>query len=227
MCTFNLDVKKQPWAAQCPWKPELSYASSASKHCQAEMLWQHPTLFSSAAASTWVAIFLVCFFSSQQMTSGGTESILMACKAYRDLAYERGIKHPEMWAILCCWDFSLWACDLLSFRAEVAARPQHSFISQPAATSSLSISFKTPWMQERTLGWREMQKHRRLGAAWDPRCECWLQSCCSCTMRSSFAIPACSCRQSLLIPALSSSWAEIARHFEVFKGFDLFRSKRV
>ncbi|XP_025960591.1 sphingosine-1-phosphate lyase 1 isoform X1 [Dromaius novaehollandiae] len=30
------------------------------------------------------------------MTSGGTESILMACKAYRDLAYERGVKHPEM-----------------------------------------------------------------------------------------------------------------------------------
>ncbi|NXA36648.1 SGPL1 lyase, partial [Eudromia elegans] len=30
------------------------------------------------------------------VTSGGTESILMACKAYRDLAYERGIKHPEM-----------------------------------------------------------------------------------------------------------------------------------
>ncbi|XP_042712819.2 sphingosine-1-phosphate lyase 1 isoform X2 [Chrysemys picta bellii] len=31
-----------------------------------------------------------------KMTSGGTESILMACKAYRDLAYERGIKHPEI-----------------------------------------------------------------------------------------------------------------------------------
>ncbi|XP_067408774.1 sphingosine-1-phosphate lyase 1 [Emydura macquarii macquarii] len=30
------------------------------------------------------------------MTSGGTESILMACKAYRDLAYEKGIKHPEI-----------------------------------------------------------------------------------------------------------------------------------
>lgn len=42
MCTFNLDVRKQPWAAQCPWKPELSYASSASNHCRAEMLWQHP-----------------------------------------------------------------------------------------------------------------------------------------------------------------------------------------
>ncbi|XP_066535333.1 sphingosine-1-phosphate lyase 1 [Hoplias malabaricus] len=30
------------------------------------------------------------------VTSGGTESILMACKAYRDLAYVRGIKHPEI-----------------------------------------------------------------------------------------------------------------------------------
>lgn len=31
-----------------------------------------------------------------KVTSGGTESILMACKAYRDLAYERGVKYPEM-----------------------------------------------------------------------------------------------------------------------------------
>ncbi|KAJ6657739.1 hypothetical protein lerEdw1_001926 [Lerista edwardsae] len=30
------------------------------------------------------------------MTSGGTESILMACKAYRDMAYEKGIKYPEI-----------------------------------------------------------------------------------------------------------------------------------
>ncbi|XP_077115409.1 sphingosine-1-phosphate lyase 1 [Ranitomeya variabilis] len=30
------------------------------------------------------------------VTSGGTESILMACKAYRDLAYEKGIKYPEI-----------------------------------------------------------------------------------------------------------------------------------
>lgn len=30
------------------------------------------------------------------MTSGGTESILLACKAYRDVAYKKGIKHPEM-----------------------------------------------------------------------------------------------------------------------------------
>ena len=32
------------------------------------------------------------------LTSGGTESILMAMKAYRDIAYERGISRPE---ILC------------------------------------------------------------------------------------------------------------------------------
>lgn len=30
------------------------------------------------------------------VTSGGTESILMACKAYRDMAYERGVKYPEI-----------------------------------------------------------------------------------------------------------------------------------
>ena len=31
------------------------------------------------------------------MTSGGTESIIMACKAYRDYGLnEKGIKHPEM-----------------------------------------------------------------------------------------------------------------------------------
>jgi len=31
-------------------------------------------------------------------TSGGTESILMACKAWRDKAYhERGITSPEMY----------------------------------------------------------------------------------------------------------------------------------
>lgn len=29
-------------------------------------------------------------------TSGGTESILLACKTYRDIAYEKGIKEPEI-----------------------------------------------------------------------------------------------------------------------------------
>lgn len=40
--------------------------------------------------STWFLYFF-------QMTSGGTESIMMACKAYRDYAlHTRGVKHPEM-----------------------------------------------------------------------------------------------------------------------------------
>jgi glutamate/tyrosine decarboxylase-like PLP-dependent enzyme len=34
-------------------------------------------------------------------TSGGTESILMACKAWRDKAYhERGVDVPEMFALI-------------------------------------------------------------------------------------------------------------------------------
>ena len=33
------------------------------------------------------------------ITSGGTESILMACKAYREWGYKKGIKYPEM--IVC------------------------------------------------------------------------------------------------------------------------------
>ena len=30
------------------------------------------------------------------MTIGGTESIILACKAYRDRGYANGIKRPEM-----------------------------------------------------------------------------------------------------------------------------------
>jgi len=30
------------------------------------------------------------------MTTGGTESILLACKAYREWAHERRIEKPEM-----------------------------------------------------------------------------------------------------------------------------------
>lgn len=31
------------------------------------------------------------------MTSGGTESILLACLSYRNKARENGINFPEMW----------------------------------------------------------------------------------------------------------------------------------
>lgn len=40
---------------------------------------------------------IIIWFSPLQMTSGGTESIIMACKAYRDYARtERGVSHPEI-----------------------------------------------------------------------------------------------------------------------------------
>lgn len=41
--------------------------------------------------------FFNCVSTLPQVTSGGTESILMACKAYRDMAFERGVRHPEMY----------------------------------------------------------------------------------------------------------------------------------
>lgn len=31
-----------------------------------------------------------------QVTTGGTESIIMACKAFRDLAYSKGISNPQI-----------------------------------------------------------------------------------------------------------------------------------
>lgn len=47
-----------------------------------------------------------------QVTSGGTESILMACKAYRDLAFENGIKTPEMYVCVAlgfiCLEYCSW-----------------------------------------------------------------------------------------------------------------------
>ena len=46
--------------------------------------------------SGMIGCLLSVIFMSLQMTSGGTESIMLACKAYRDMAYERGVKHPEM-----------------------------------------------------------------------------------------------------------------------------------
>lgn len=42
-------------------------------------------------------IFIFEISTSSQMTTGGTESILMACKAYRDYAREtRNVQRPNM-----------------------------------------------------------------------------------------------------------------------------------
>uniref|UniRef100_A0A8D0LB81 Sphingosine-1-phosphate lyase 1 n=1 Tax=Sphenodon punctatus TaxID=8508 RepID=A0A8D0LB81_SPHPU len=62
----------------------------------------HPDIFPGLRKMEAEVVRMACALfnggpnSCGAMTSGGTESILMACKAYRDLAYERGIDHPEM-----------------------------------------------------------------------------------------------------------------------------------
>ncbi|XP_076830746.1 sphingosine-1-phosphate lyase 1 isoform X2 [Brachyhypopomus gauderio] len=62
----------------------------------------HPDIFPGVRKMEAEVVRMTCSLfnggpdSCGTVTSGGTESILMACKAYRDLAYERGIKHPEI-----------------------------------------------------------------------------------------------------------------------------------
>ncbi|KAI4898036.1 hypothetical protein NFI96_019258, partial [Prochilodus magdalenae] len=62
----------------------------------------HPEIFPGVRKMEAEVVRMTCSLfkggpdSCGTVTSGGTESILMACKAYRDMAYERGIKHPEI-----------------------------------------------------------------------------------------------------------------------------------
>ncbi|XP_017551998.1 sphingosine-1-phosphate lyase 1 [Pygocentrus nattereri] len=62
----------------------------------------HPDIFPGVRKMEAEVVRMTCSLfnggpdSCGTVTSGGTESILMACKAYRDLAYERGIKYPEI-----------------------------------------------------------------------------------------------------------------------------------
>ncbi|XP_053307154.1 sphingosine-1-phosphate lyase 1 [Spea bombifrons] len=62
----------------------------------------HPDIFPGVRKMEAEVVRMTCtLFSGDPescgtVTSGGTESILMACKAYRDLAYEKGIKDPEI-----------------------------------------------------------------------------------------------------------------------------------
>uniref|UniRef100_A0A1W7RG34 sphinganine-1-phosphate aldolase n=1 Tax=Agkistrodon contortrix contortrix TaxID=8713 RepID=A0A1W7RG34_AGKCO len=62
----------------------------------------HPDIFPGVRKMEAEVVRMACTLfhggpnSCGTMTSGGTESILLACKAYRDLAYEKGIKYPEM-----------------------------------------------------------------------------------------------------------------------------------
>ncbi|KAL0964238.1 hypothetical protein UPYG_G00321200 [Umbra pygmaea] len=62
----------------------------------------HPDIFPGVRKMEAEVVRMTCKLfnggpnSCGTVTSGGTESILMACKAYRDMAYERGVKYPEI-----------------------------------------------------------------------------------------------------------------------------------
>nr|XP_057908641.1 sphingosine-1-phosphate lyase 1 isoform X1 [Doryrhamphus excisus] len=64
----------------------------------------HPDIFPGVRKMEAEVVRMTCTLfhggpnSCGTVTSGGTESILMACKAYRDMAYERGVKYPEILA---------------------------------------------------------------------------------------------------------------------------------
>uniref|UniRef100_A0AAX7V1D6 sphinganine-1-phosphate aldolase n=1 Tax=Astatotilapia calliptera TaxID=8154 RepID=A0AAX7V1D6_ASTCA len=64
----------------------------------------HPDIFPGVRKMEAEVVRMACTLfhggpnSCGTVTSGGTESILMACKAYRDIAHERGVKHPEILA---------------------------------------------------------------------------------------------------------------------------------
>lgn len=72
----------------------------------AEFAWTnplHPDVFPDVRKMEAEVVRMTCnlFHGDRErscgvMTTGGTESIMMACKAYRDLSYSRGVKHPEM-----------------------------------------------------------------------------------------------------------------------------------
>lgn len=50
------------------------------------------------------------------MSSGGTESIMLACRAYREIAYSKGIKRPEMVVPQTCHAAFSKACDYFKIK---------------------------------------------------------------------------------------------------------------
>ncbi|KAG2462708.1 SGPL1 lyase, partial [Polypterus senegalus] len=71
--------------------PTRFYPSDSVHRKNAEVQWQSGkvsgTVYSGDEKLTNLLV---------KVTSGGTESILMACKAYRDIAVERGVRFPEI-----------------------------------------------------------------------------------------------------------------------------------
>lgn len=177
----------------CPLNLELSHAPLQQRQ---EMPCLHPlSAFLLFPPATPIVIFPCLLLFWWQMTSGGTESILMACKAYRDLAYERGIKQPEMWVVppqLLPSFGGLW--DLLSPWADMVLdlnNPTFHSSLPPSPCPSLSGGEKPVWKGE-------FKSTGSFTAAWGAQMllGAVLNSCI-------LAIPVCCSRQPALILLLS------------------------
>ncbi|KAJ7426927.1 Sphingosine-1-phosphate lyase 1 [Willisornis vidua] len=102
---FDLDCRRLELACSSLTSCESTVVEKHEIQVYEEFAWSnplHPDIFPGLRKMEAEVVRIACTLfnggpeSCGAMTSGGTESILMACKAYRDLAYERGIKQPEM-----------------------------------------------------------------------------------------------------------------------------------
>ncbi|ELT88913.1 hypothetical protein CAPTEDRAFT_149914 [Capitella teleta] len=82
-----------------------SYLTELMAKVYGEFAWSnplHPDVFPDVRKMEAEVVRMTCNMfngsskSCGSMTSGGTESIMLACKAYRDMALDRGVKYPEM-----------------------------------------------------------------------------------------------------------------------------------
>nr|CAB3266030.1 sphingosine-1-phosphate lyase 1-like [Phallusia mammillata] len=83
--------------------PDLTLVASTMYHKFAWSNPLHPDVFPSLRKMEAEVVRMTCSLfngdpnaSCGFVTTGGTESILLACKTYRDWAYSKGIKKPEM-----------------------------------------------------------------------------------------------------------------------------------
>ena len=73
------------------------------------------------------------------MTSGGTESILMAMKAYREVGYSRGIRYPEIVCPLSAHSAFLKAANYFKMKiTQVSVDPQTRMVNLKAMARAIS-----------------------------------------------------------------------------------------
>lgn len=88
-----------------------------------------------------------------QVTSGGTESILMACKAYRDLAFANGIRTPEMYVCVAYRCLEYRCCKQPDHLFSASSLPSSSGSSSPHSSFPLRLTLipshsATSWVDQ-------------------------------------------------------------------------------